>query len=229
MWNTLEAFYKSGEWIDFKACLVAERGPKCEICGKTIVNTRDIIGHHTIELTLENVNDRRVSLNPELVKVIDFDCHNKIHKRFGYSIKNNEKGIYLVYGAPLSGKTTFVKAHKGRNDIVVDMDRLFEAMTLLDTYDKPNTLSMNVIAVRNAIIDNIKTRYGGFYNAWIIGGYPLAHQRDHLIRTLGAKAIHIESTKEECLQRLVEANDYRKYKFNDWEQYIEKWFKDFTE
>lgn len=228
MWNSTKAFYDSKEWKELRLQLIAERTPRCQRCGNVIVDEKKIIGHHQVELDVTNVNDRSISLNKELIDLICFDCHNKEHKRFGHQVKNSERKIYIVYGPPLCGKSSFVMANKDRLDLVVDMDSLYSAVTMLDKYDKPDSLRFNILAIRKSIIDNIKTRYGNFNSAWIIGGYPKAIDRDQLCSMLGATPIYIEATKEECLQRLLGVNDGRRERINLWEKYINKWFEDYT-
>ena len=108
-YNTLSAFYTSKEWADFRQVLIAERTAADgfvydEITGKRIVNAYDIILHHKSPLTLDNVNDANISLNPDNIQIVSFKTHNEIHERFGTWTRH----IYLVYGCPLSGKSTFV-------------------------------------------------------------------------------------------------------------------------
>ncbi|MGL5718629.1 MAG: AAA family ATPase [Paraclostridium sp.] len=228
MWKTLKQFYDSKEWENFRNIIIAERTNICEECGKEIYEAGDIIIHHIKELTLDNVNDIYISLNPENVMVVCFDCHNKVHERFGYGNKRKyERGIYLVSGAPCSGKTTYVKEHMTKGDLVIDLDEIFRAISLQDKYDKPDNLKYNVFAIKNLLIDNIKTRYGNFHSAWVIGGYSNKYEREKLSRDLGAEIIIIETTKEECIARLKQSNDYRKVKYKEWEGYINKWFDEF--
>ena len=89
-----------------------------------------------------------------------------------------------------------------RGDLVVDMDRLYSAASMLPYYDKPENLLSNVIGIRNALIDNIKTRYGKWNNAFIIGGYPDKYKREKLAEDLGAEIIFCDVSKAECLKRL---------------------------
>ena len=229
MWPTLKAFYNFKEWKELRLQLIAERGLVCEECGNVIINEEEAIGHHMTELTMTNVNNRSISLNKDKLKLICIDCHNKEHKRFGYALKKCERKVYIVYGAPCSGKTSFVIANKERNDIVIDMDRLYEAVTLLPRYDKPDVLKFNILSIRNTIIDNIKTRYGQFNNAWIIGGYPEAYTRERLVKELGAIPIFIEATKEECIQRLSMTEDIRRDNFISWKKYIDDWFEKYSQ
>lgn len=228
MWTTLKQFYDSKAWINFRRIIIADRTNICEQCRKEIYEAKDIIIHHIEELTLDNVNDVNISLNPENVLLVCFDCHNKMHERFGYGNKRKyDRGIYLVYGPPCSGKTTYVRNNMTKGDLVIDLDEIFKAISLQEKYDKPDNLKHNVFAIKNLLIDNIKTRFGKFNNAWIIGGYSNKYERDKLTNELGAELIYIESTKEECIARLKHSNDYRKEKIKEWEGYINKWFEEY--
>lgn len=222
-------FYKSKEWINFRRIIILERGANCEECGRVITDSKHIQVHHIEELNPNNINDTSITLNPSNVKVLCQECHNKEHGRWCKgSIKKKPKGIYIVYGPPGAGKTSYVLDNMERGDIVVDMDRLYEAVTLLPRYDKPNNLKYNVLAIRNGIIDNIKTRYGNFNSAWIIGGYADKYQREQLSRDIGAKTIFVNASKEECLNRIKDSNDYRQEHYEEWKGYIDKWFNEYT-
>ncbi|WP_251032862.1 hypothetical protein [Bacillus sp. ISL-7] len=109
----------------------------------------------------------------------------------------------------------------------MDMDRLYEAITMLPSYDKPDQLFSNVIGIHNQLIDNIKTRYGKWTNAWVIGGYADKYKREKLANDLGAEIIFCDVSKEECLRRLNMDQD-RIYRQDEWEGYINKWFEQYT-
>lgn len=206
--------------------LIAERGNKCAKCGKIIANAAEITGHHKIELTPENVRDYNISLNPDLVDLICSDCHNVEHLRFGHQ-KKIERRVYIIFGPPLSGKSTYVRENVQRGDIVIDMDRLFSAVTMLPDYDKPDSLLSNVKGIHNLLLDNIKTRYGKWNNAWVIGGYADKYKREKLADDLGAELIFCEASKDECLRKL-EIDEDIKYRKDEWCEYIEKWFERYT-
>lgn len=145
--GVFKKFYNSKEWRKFRQGLIDERGVICERCHKVITDSSKLHGHHKIELTVNNIFDFDITLNPDNVELICKDCHDKEHERFGYR-KHPSKDVIIVYGPPCSGKTTYVLENKGVNDIVVDMDRLYEAITLLPRYHKPDRLKANVLAVR---------------------------------------------------------------------------------
>lgn len=228
---TLKTFYRSKEWEHLIQILKIERVNKedgilyCEHCGKPLIHKYDIIGHHKTELTETNVNDVNISLNPENIMLIHFRCHNEIHQRFGYE----QQKVYIVYGSPLSGKTTFVKENSTKDDLILDMDNIYNMLNFTnDKYYKSNRIKTNVFIIRDCILDMIKCRTGKWRNAWIIGGYPLPMDRKRLMDATGAELIHIDTSKEECLKRLYNDPE-RQQVITEWEQYINDYFNKFKE
>lgn len=211
--------YQSKAWRDLRQVLILERGLRCEECGKLVPSPSMLIGDHVHELTPENAHDPSVALNPDNVRLICADCHNKKHQRFGY----NAHKVYLVYGAPCSGKTSLVNQMRQRGDIIIDMDRLYEAVSGCSLYDKPDNIKAAVFAARDALLDVVKTRYGRWCNAFIVGGYPHKAQREALARKLGAKLVYCEATREECLARAADRGVHE----GDWKRFIAKYFETF--
>ena len=223
MFNTLGDFYRSKEWADFRQVIIAERTATDgfvydEITGKPIVKAYDIILHHKIELTLENVNDASITLNPDNIQVVSFRTHNEIHNRFGRWTRH----IYLVYGSPLAGKSTYVQERAGIHDLVVDVDKIHACISNNPLYIKSNRLYDNMKAVQDALLDSIKYKRGKWVNAWIIGGYAFKGERERICAELGAEPILIDCTQEEALSRLASVQDGRDKK--EWEKYILTWF-----
>lgn len=215
----LSNFYQSDLWVNFLKVIKDERTNAkgillCEHCGKPIVKKYDCIGHHIKELTDANVNDFDVSLNPENVMLIHHRCHNEIHERFGYA----QRKVFIVYGPPCSGKTTFVLNAASGGDLIVDIDSLWEATTNNERYIKPNRLKENMFKLRDELIDQIYTGVGHWKNAYIIGGYPFEMERERLREKLGAELIFIDTPKEECLERAAERP-------REYVRYIEEWFE----
>jgi hypothetical protein len=218
----LKSFYASEAWQRFRLVIISERGMTCQECGKIIGNPFDCTLHHDKELTPENVTDVTISLNPDNIRLVCHDCHGKIHHRFGYQM---EKGVYIVYGPPLSGKTSFVREQMRRGDLVVDLDRLYAAVTMLPEYDKPDNLFSNVIGVYNLLVDNIKVRHGKWISAWVIGGLPDKYRREQLANDLGAELIFCDVGQAECLARLRLDEGRR---LRGWEKYVSDWFEKHT-
>lgn len=233
MFNSLSQFYNSKEWRTFRQGLIQERTNKedgvlyCQHSGKPLIQSYDIVAHHIKPLTMANVNDYAVSLNPDNILIVSQAAHNEIHARFGYCA---ERKVYYVYGAPCSGKTTFVNSIKGHSDIVVDMDSIWQCITgSKDRYFKPAALKQNVFAIRDCLMDQIKTRAGKWERAFIIEGGAVKYERERKIAILGAEPIFIDTDKETCLKRLTGDCNRLKTHVDEWSTHIERWFNDYTE
>ena len=217
---TLDNFYTSREWRKLVEQLKIERVGKsgqliCEYCGNPIVKSYDCIGHHINELTDENVNDYNISLNPDNVMLIHFKCHNEIHRRFAGLCQK----VYLVFGSPCSGKSTWVNEHALPDDLIVDIDRIWECICNSDRLHKPGRLKRVVFRMKDDLIDQVKHRNGMWQNAYIVGGYPLSSERKRICELLGAIPIFIDTPKDECLRRAP--ND-------EWKEYIEDWWEEYN-
>lgn len=225
MFETLAQFYTSTEWRNFRQMLILQRIKSDGILydehsGKPLVNAYDIVLHHITPLTLQNVNDYSISLNPANIMIVSHASHNEIHSRFGYC---TERKVYLVHGAPCSGKTSFVKASKGNSDLIIDSDDIWQCITGGERYYKPNALKKNFFELRNCMYDMVRRRVGNWERAWIIETAPFKTPREEKIKTYGAELIHIDTDRNECLKRL--ANDSsRKDVQTEWRKYIDDYF-----
>lgn len=224
MFNDRFTFYRSTEWARLLSVLKQERVNDegdliCDYCGRPMVRAYDIIGHHKHELTEENVLDFNISLNPDNISLVHHKCHNIIHNKFSYASRQ----VFLVYGAPLSGKSTFVKDNMTEGDMVIDIDSIWECISYLPRYQKPDRLKSVAFKIRNELLDCVKYRLGKWNNCFIVGGYPLQSERERLIKELRAREIFIETPKDECLRRLEECADGRDKE--EWRGYIDEWFE----
>lgn len=222
MWSLYE-FYHTKEWEKFREIVIAERMTDeglilDEVTGKPITKRYDIILHHKIHLTEENVNDRNISLNPENIQIVSHRTHNLIHEKFGYK----RKEIYLIYGSPCSGKSTYLDSVKQRGDLIVDVDRIRQCVSGMNTHEIVPALNSVVFGIRDYLMDAVRTRQGKWNRAYIIGGFPLISERERICKQTGAQEIYIESTKEECLRRFDEKPDGRD---KEWKRYIEEWWE----
>ena len=133
--------------------------------------------------------------------------------------------VYLVYGAPLSGKTSWVKENMSEGDLVIDLDSIWQCVSGCPRYVKPNKLKSVVFRVRDGLLDSVKYRLGKWDNADLIGGYPLQGDRERLCRELGAREIFIDTPEDECLARLLQDTERNE---DEWLHYIRDWFEQYS-
>ena len=205
-----ERFYKSKEWEAFRRVIIAERTEddgfvRCAECGQPILKKYDLILHHTDELDESNVLDATVSLNPDKVVCVHFKCHNKIHERFGYHKQGRfkpQKKVYIVYGAPCSGKTTWVNSVATAGDIIVDMDSIYECISINPRFKKTDEIKSVAFEIRDKLYDVIRYRSGNWSNAYVITSMPRLGDRERLAARINADdTIYIDAPKEICLER----------------------------
>ena len=221
---TLSDFYKSREWARLRQLVIDDRLTDegytiCEYCGKPIVHQYDCIGHHKVFLTEENVNDFNVSLNPDNIELVHHKCHNLIHEKLGYS----KREVFLVYGSPLSGKSSYVEEVREAGDLIIDMDSIWQCVSGCSKYEKPARLNAVVFGVRDKLLDCVRYRVGKWNNAYVIGGYPLISERERLCKELGAREIFIDTPEKECIARLNACEDGRDKA--EWLGYIGEWWR----
>lgn len=210
---TLSTFYRSKEWESLRNQLRIERVNNngdviCEHCKKAIVKQYDIIAHHKEHLTESNVNDYSISLNPDNIELVCFRCHNITHSK-GFKSKK----VYIVYGAPCSGKSYYVDSVATADDLIIDIDRIYEALNIT----RSNKLLNTVMSTYRHLIDIVKTRNGQWTNAYIVRGLPHAMERQRLADLVDGELVFIDTDKQTCLERSKE-------KGPDYYKFVEDWF-----
>lgn len=230
MITNLADFYRSDAWERLIRILAAERLDEngniiCAHCGRPIIRKYDRIAHHVVPLTLGNVNDVQIALNPENIVFVHHRCHNEIHERFGFGHPNirQPKKVYLVYGSPCAGKTTFVHDNAAAGDLLVDMDSIWcciNAQGKGGHEAHENALKRCAFGVRDCLLDMVKTRTGNWRNAYIVGGYPLIAERERMRTIYGAELVHVDTARDVCELRAKERpKEWLDYIGSYWERY----------
>lgn len=198
--DPIHAFYCRKDYLDLAQACKIKSGGVCAKCGG-VFDISELRPHHKVELTLDNIDDVNVTLNPDNIEVLCHDCHNAAHKRFGYAV--GAKRVYLVYGSPCAGKTTYVNSVATRNDLIVDLDKIHRAICICGLYDKPDATKRVAFNVRDYLLDEVRTATPRrkWQDAYIIGTYPDRIDRDVFVQDYGAELVHIDTSKEECIKR----------------------------
>lgn len=201
--DPIHAFYCRKEYLTLAQACKVKSGGICARCGKAF-DFKELRPHHIIELTLDNIDDVNITLNPDNIEVLCHDCHNATHKRFGNVI--GDKHVYLVHGSPCAGKLSYVNTVATRDDIIVDLDKIHGAICICEMYDKPDATKSVAFNIRDYLLDEIRTagKRRKWQDAYIIGTYPDRIDREQFEREYMAQLIHIDTPKEECIRRANE-------------------------
>lgn len=221
--DSLKKFRRSHKWEKFRHSLILDRTVNgkviCEYCHKPILEKYDIIAHHVIELTEANFKDAEISLNPKNIMLIHLDCHNQIHERFGYSKQN----VYILWGSPGAGKTTYALNNMSQYDLIIDIDRIYKMFN--PHHFKPNAIKPLVFETWYDLHPKIADRLGTWRNCYVISCLPNKIKREELAEKLSAELIHIDTPKEICKERIM--NDpNRQFNLHNELEYLEEYWED---
>ena len=218
----LQRFYASKRWRDLRNVLVVERRGVCDRCGKDFSDdTSKLIAHHKEHLTDETLKDPSIAVDPQNIEIVCQKCHAHYHAERGATKK---KQVFIVYGSPFSGKSTYVRQNMETGDLVIDLDTIYCAIGWQPLYQHPESLQKTAFGIRDYLHDQVRMRAGGWSTAWVVAGLPRRDERERLAARLGASLIMVEASQEECIKRCRMAEDGRGI---EWEEYILKWFKDY--
>lgn len=220
-----EKLYNSKAWKQVRhAAIVRDRG-MCQYPG-CIRPAEEV--HHIIELTPANVDDPKIALNLDNLMCVCRECHFRIHREKileRYRRKARKKildkngcyfdsegmlrpmKVYIIHGAPASGKSTFVNKKRESSDLVVDLDAIQKALGH-DRNEPHNNLLDLTLHIREMIYDLIEARDERIdvHTCWIISTLPNKKQREELAQRLKAELIHIDTPQEECIDRAKKDN-----------------------
>lgn len=212
------------------------------------------IVHHKIPITPNNINDPYITLSFNNLEYLCQDCHSEEHLRRGALKKDVEfdsdgnlikrnignsnniylpniikpinKEIYIVCGAPGSGKSTYVNANAKTDDLVIDLDKIIMQYTNKPLYSNTEKYINVAIEKRNEILNSINSYKSK--RVWFIVSAPTSSERKHWKEQLGGTVILLNTSKEECYRRLendnMRSNNVMKYKIA-----TKNWFMNYTE
>lgn len=107
--------------------------------------------------------------------------------------------VKCVFGAPCSGKTTFVKENASDNDVIWDFDHIRAALTNHEEHESGNDGQNDMTKqLRYTFASNAKEN--DCQVAWFICTKPTGQMKELLGDD--AEYIEMEATEEECLDRL---------------------------
>ena len=199
--DPIHAFYCRKDFLDLALECKIKSGGVCAKCGE-IFEIDELRAHHIIELTLDNIDDVNITLNPDNIEVLCHNCHNIPHRRFGAKV--GPKHVYLVYGAPFAGKVDYVNSVATRNDLVVNLDNIHKSICVCGMYDKPDSTKQISFMIRDLLLNEIRTATTRrkWQDAYIIGTYPDRYDREMIEQEYCAELIHIATPKEDCIRNI---------------------------
>lgn len=125
--------------------------------------------------------------------------------------------VYLIYGSPCSGKSTYIKEHFKPGDIICDIDYLYSAISL----DIPHGTELYAQEVarelHNTLLDIIRDRKGHWRNAYVVCTANTNEKIKNLKERINAdEIIFIDTPYEKCAQRVKQRPPYFIWLIQEW-------------
>lgn len=125
--------------------------------------------------------------------------------------------VYLIYGSPCSGKSTYIKDHMKRGDLVCDVDLLYEAISGQNPHDAELYTHEVARKLDCELKEIIRNRAGSWGNAYVVS---LANTKEKLQtekeRIKADECIFIDTPYEVCMERAKERPFYFQWIIQEW-------------
>ena len=125
--------------------------------------------------------------------------------------------VYLIYGSPCSGKSTYIKEHIQRGDLVCDVDLIYGAITNSVPHDAELYTHEVACELDSVLKDIIRDRKGKWKNAYVVS---LANTEEKLQKAKDQinadECIFIDTPYEVCLERAKERPFYFQWIIQEW-------------
>lgn len=231
-------FYHSSEWANARTYVIERDKGLCKGClRKGKIMPGDEV-HHKIWIRPTNIDNADITLNQNNLEYLCRDCHFQIHKQSMHlrsyrKIVNNgvyidERGnmqkqmVYIVHGAPGSGKTTFVKDNMKSGDLIVDLDLIKHAISMCSKAQVLDNLYEVSESIRELLYERIESKRIDSKTIWIISMLPTREARQQLQLRFDAKLIHIDTDIDACVERILNDDEREDKEFQM--KLIDKYF-----
>lgn len=122
--------------------------------------------------------------------------------------------LIIVFGAPASGKSTYVKENANPSDLVIDLDVIQAKITGEDLYKDDSKALAQAIYLRNKMLSTLKSRRVD-ERVWFISTGKTKSRRNWWMDKLKpSKVIMMNTSKEESIRR-IQSDARRSGKAND--------------
>ena|GEM_PF-573554 len=132
----------------------------------------------------------------------------------------------VVWGAPASGKSTYVTENRGDNDITFDFDILMQSLAGKPPHEKNDNIISYLLDIRDLIIEKSKeeTKLDAL---WMIVTWVDDEFKKKFEGIEDIEYIMMDTTEETCLER-VEENEDRQVTKEEQTEVIKEWFRKFN-
>ena len=136
--------------------------------------------------------------------------------------------IHIVTGPPGAGKNTFINAQMRTNEMLIDLDAIYAAISNSNPHVQKNAVLLQIaMCIRSDLFGYVRNHIKSG-NVWIAACMPNGRKREMFARTFtNSKVYLIKPSKQVCLEHI--RNDKRRlYPIEYAEKIVFDWYKAYT-
>lgn len=198
------------DWRKVRAAVLERDGGVCQIRGPECQGTADQVDH------VVPVGYGGARLDPANLRAACRTCNggrgSRLKAKAGW--RTSRTRITLVVGPPGSGKTSWVEEQSEPGDVVIDYDRLAEALGSPVSHDHGGQMHQAVSAARGALLRKVRRGEVDADRVFIVSSNPEAERRFpyHDLKVL-------DPGEGEAIRRCREAGRPEK-----WMELVRQWY-----
>lgn len=122
-------------------------------------------------------------------------------RRLPLDIPRSRIPITIICGPPGSGKSTYLREHSSPNDLVIDLDQIFQQLSGLPEHQTHAAWLVPALEERNRLLRNLATDTQ-HERAWFVISLPVILERQIWSEMLGAEVMVLATPLNECIRRI---------------------------
>lgn len=125
--------------------------------------------------------------------------------------------VYLIYGSPCSGKSTYIAEHRKRGDLVCDVDYIYSAISGEDAHDAELYTHEVACELHQHLLDIIRDRKGNWKNAYVVSIANTPEKVNEMKERINAdECIFVDTPYEVCIKRAEDRPFYFQWLIQEW-------------
>ena len=209
--NAHQRGYCSQGWKAARREVLVRDNYQCQLCGHIVTGRNAHVDH--IVRKADGAGDEISGL-----QTLCASCHGKKTVREQRDASTPQRyslhptwmpraciPVTLVCGPPASGKSTYVEQHKGKQDLVIDLDVIASEMAGTGLHDWGIKWLGGAVRKRNEMLANLHKEEAKQYPmAWLIATEPKSEHRRWWVDHLGvSRVVVIETPADVCEARML--------------------------
>lgn len=169
-------------------------------------------------------NGEDVTFESVILYALDINLQNKSESKSHNADDNSQHNVFIISGAPASGKTTYVQSKRKQGDLVFDLDAICAALGgTSELYEDHKPYLDTALRVRDVIYEQIEKRTGKWHDAYVITASNDSKFVEALAERLNGTVIAMKATREQCIEQAKK--DERRQAYLDKQiEIINEWF-----